>query len=102
MASASADHAVHHNNDVDYVIRYRFGDAGKISRSSKMVDRHCRRRWKLTITDSSEAGKQLELLLRTLVEIGLQTEVRQGDESTLLVFVRATKKSVKRGVYHSR
>ncbi|BCR90548.1 anoctamin family protein [Aspergillus chevalieri] len=79
MASASADHAVHHNNDVDYVIRYRFGDA-----------------------DTSEAGKQLELLLRTLVEIGLQTEVRQGDESTLLVFVRATKKSVKRGVYHSR
>lgn len=54
------------------------------------------------ITDASESGKQLELLLRTLVEIGLQTEVRQGDESTLLVFVRATKKSVKRGVYHSR
>lgn len=102
MASASADHAVHHNNDVDYVIRYRFGGAGKIQQSQEMPGRKTGIWWILTTTDASEAGKQLELLLRTLSEVGLQTEVRQGDESTLLVFVRATKKSVKRGVYHSR
>lgn len=56
----------------------------------------------LTMADGSQAAQKLELLLRTLSEVGLQTEVRQGDESTLLVFARATKKSVQRAVYQSR
>lgn len=29
MAAVPSDHAVHQNNDVDYVIRYRFGDSGQ-------------------------------------------------------------------------
>ena len=56
----------------------------------------------LIIADGSQAAQQLESLLHKLAEIGLQTEVRQGDESTLLVFARATKKSLKRAVYQSR
>lgn len=43
------------------------------------------------------------MLLLELSEVGLQTEVRQGDESSLLIFVRAASKSkLKRAVYQSR
>lgn len=56
----------------------------------------------LIIADGSQAAQQLESLLHKLAEIGLQTEVRQGDESTLLIFARATKQSLKRAVYQSR
>lgn len=49
-----------------------------------------------------QSAQRLELLLRMLNEAGLQTEVRHGDESTLLVFARATKSSLKRAVYQSR
>lgn len=52
--------------------------------------------------DQSQASEQLEKLLRALTEVGLQAEVRQGDESSLLVFVRATEKRLKRAVYRSR
>ncbi|KAB8076527.1 plasma membrane stress response protein [Aspergillus leporis] len=42
-------------------------------------------------------------MLRRLTEVGLQTEVREGDETSLLVFVRASRqKSLKRAVYQSR
>ncbi|OJJ33460.1 hypothetical protein ASPWEDRAFT_30534 [Aspergillus wentii DTO 134E9] len=77
MASASAKSAVEHNNHVDYVISYSF-------------------------QDGPQATEQLELLLRKLSEVGLQTEVRQGDESSLLVFIRASDKSLRRAVYRSR
>lgn len=52
--------------------------------------------------DQSQAIKELEKLLRTLASVGLQTEVRQGDETSLLIFVRATSKRLKRAVYRSR
>jgi hypothetical protein len=43
------------------------------------------------------------VLLLELSEVGLQTEVRQGDENSLFVFVRAaSKKKLKRAVYQSR
>lgn len=42
------------------------------------------------------------MLLRRLAEVGLQCEVRQGDETSLLVFVRSTKKSLKKALYQSR
>lgn len=53
-------------------------------------------------SEKSQAIEQLEKLLRLLAEVGLQAEVRQGDESTLLVFVRASNKHLKRAVYQSR
>jgi hypothetical protein len=46
--------------------------------------------------------QQLEKLLRALSDAGLQTEIRQGDESSLLIFVRASKKRLRRAVYRSR
>jgi hypothetical protein len=52
--------------------------------------------------DQPEAVEQLQKLLRTLAEVGLQTEVRQGDEASLLIFVRASKHQLKRAVYRSR
>lgn len=52
--------------------------------------------------DQPEAIEQLQKLLRTLAEVGLQTEVRQGDEASLLIFVRASKNQLKRAVYRSR
>ncbi|KAE8380103.1 calcium-activated chloride channel-domain-containing protein [Aspergillus bertholletiae] len=80
MASQPHQKEVPHNNHVDYVIRFSFND-----------------------TDADKASQQLELLLRRLSEVGLQTEVREGDESSVLVFVRASrKKNLQRAVYQSR
>ncbi|KAE8354375.1 calcium-activated chloride channel-domain-containing protein [Aspergillus coremiiformis] len=80
MASHPPKKEVPHNNHVDYVIRYSFVD-----------------------THTDQACQQLELLLRRLSEVGLQTEVREGDESSVLVFVRASRKErLKRAVYQSR
>jgi hypothetical protein len=80
MAPTELQKAVDRNNHVDYVIRYSFAQ-----------------------TDSKDADNELELLLRRLHEVGLQSEVREGDESSILVFVRASrKKSLKRAVYQSR
>ncbi|KAF9894460.1 hypothetical protein FE257_007963 [Aspergillus nanangensis] len=68
------------NNHVDYVIRYSFAD-----------------------TDTQKAIDQLERLLRRLHEVGLQSEVREADESSLFVFVRASNtKSLRHAVYQSR
>ncbi|RAK76549.1 anoctamin family protein [Aspergillus fijiensis CBS 313.89] len=80
MASTTPRDPVHNNHYVDYVIRYNFGD-----------------------NDIVQTTEQLERLLHKLFEVGLQTEVRQGDETSLLVFVRAArKKSLQRAVYQSR
>jgi anoctamin-10 len=54
------------------------------------------------IPDQSQAIAQLEKLLQTLAQVGLQAEVRQGDELSLLVFVRASEKRLKHAVYRSR
>ncbi|THC99169.1 hypothetical protein EYZ11_001344 [Aspergillus tanneri] len=68
------------NNDVDYVIQFSFGDI-----------------------NSDQAISKLELLLRRLSEVGLQTELREGDEFSLLVFVRlSSKRRLKHAVYQSR
>ncbi|PKY05745.1 DUF590-domain-containing protein [Aspergillus campestris IBT 28561] len=78
--ATSAQISAENNNHVDYVIQYSFAD-----------------------TDISQASQQFELLLRSLSEVGLQSEVRQGDEESLLVFVRAAKKHrLKRAIYQSR
>lgn len=52
--------------------------------------------------DISHATRQLVRLLRTLGELGFQTEVRHGDKSSLLVFVRAPEESLHRAVHTSR
>ncbi|KAJ6164048.1 hypothetical protein N7470_002720 [Penicillium chermesinum] len=79
MATTSEAHALGYNLEVDFVIRYGFGGS-----------------------DKADAIEQLEKLLRALAGIGLQTEIRQGDESSLLIFVRASSKQLNRAVYRSR
>ena len=59
-------------------------------------------RGQANIPDQSQAIAQLEKLLESLAQVGLQAEVRQGDESSLLVFVRASETRLKRAVYRSR
>jgi hypothetical protein len=57
----------------------------------------------LTRSDLSRSSEELELLLRKLWEVGLQAEVRPGEDSNLLVFVRASrKKSLQHAIYQSR
>ncbi|KAL2832579.1 calcium-activated chloride channel-domain-containing protein [Aspergillus cavernicola] len=80
MTSSPAPSGSHHNFYADYVIQYSYADA-----------------------DPSNASDELELLLRKLWEVGLQAEVRPGEDSNLLVFVRASRnKSLQRAIYQSR
>ncbi|KAJ5999626.1 Acyl-CoA N-acyltransferase [Penicillium waksmanii] len=79
MATNSEANALGYNLQVDYVVCYSFANVGR-----------------------SQAVQQLEKLLRALSDAGLQTEIRQGDESSLLIFVRASKKRLRRAVYRSR
>ncbi|KAL4799225.1 calcium-activated chloride channel-domain-containing protein [Aspergillus venezuelensis] len=80
MASSAAAGGSHQNFYADYVIQYSYAS-----------------------TDPSRASEELELLLRKLWEVGLQAEVRPGEDSNLLVFVRASrKKSLQRAIYQSR
>jgi hypothetical protein len=51
----------------------------------------------------SEAAEQFKKLIRALANAGLQTEVRNGDGSSLLVFVRAADEKIFADVvYRSR
>lgn len=59
-------------------------------------------RHELTALDCTQATEQLERLLRNLAEIGLEVEVRPGDAWSLLIFIRAHRKSLGRAVYQSR
>ncbi|KAJ5301606.1 hypothetical protein N7508_006469 [Penicillium antarcticum] len=77
--TATTENSQEVNLHVDYVIHYSFGD-----------------------TDKPQAIEQLEKLLQSLAQVGLQAEVRQGDEVSLLVFVKASEKRLKRAVYRSR
>lgn len=80
MASPAAKSGSHHSFHVDYVIQYSYANR-----------------------DPSKASQELELLLRKLWEVGLQTEVRPGEDSNLLIFVRASKKKrLRRALYQSR
>ena len=45
-------------------------------------------------TAKSEAVTQFKKLIRALANVGLQTEVRHGDETSLLVFVKAADEKI--------
>lgn len=86
------------NFGVDYVISYRFADIGAIS------DSQLKHRSVLTIiTGKSAALADFEKLVQALARLGLITEVRNGANCSLLVFVKAEEaKSLKNEVYKSR
>ncbi|TVY84096.1 Uncharacterized protein LSUE1_G001428 [Lachnellula suecica] len=72
--------ALHTNFDVDYVVDYRFGTTGK-----------------------AEAEAQFVKLVQALNDVGLATEVRNGDNSSVLIFVKiASDRHLKAEVYRSR
>ncbi|KAL8701991.1 MAG: hypothetical protein Q9224_000228 [Gallowayella concinna] len=72
--------ALHSNFDVDYVITYRFTD-----------------------TNNVDAQDGFSALMRALAGVGLATEVRNGDNCSLLVFIRVgSEKRFAHEVYRSR
>jgi hypothetical protein len=52
--------------------------------------------------DRQEAKEQLNSLLQTLAGVGFLTEVRPGDRSSLLIFIRAPHKSLLRATHTTR
>lgn len=53
--------------------------------------------------DRSKAISSFQNLIRSLADVGLDTEVRHGEDSTLLVFVKAAdQKTFGEVVYRSR
>ncbi|KAL8790484.1 MAG: hypothetical protein Q9213_000636 [Squamulea squamosa] len=72
--------ALHSNFDVDYVISYRFTD-----------------------TNNTEAQDGFSALMQALARVGLATEVRNGDNCSLLVFVKVgSNKRFAHEVYRTR
>lgn len=95
---ASHHNALHDNFDVDYVITYRFADTGK---SRNPLARLCLTR--STITAKAEASKSFQDLVQALARVGLAIEVRNGENCSLLVFVKvASDERLNNAVYRSR
>ncbi|RFU33654.1 hypothetical protein B7463_g2703, partial [Scytalidium lignicola] len=70
------------NFDVDYVINFQFG---------------------LKESEQAEAEAQFTTLIQALSNVGLNTEVRNGDKGSLLIFVRVASEShIRAEVYRSR
>ncbi|KAI9820350.1 MAG: hypothetical protein M1827_005972 [Pycnora praestabilis] len=77
---AAKGNSLHANFDVDYVISYRFTD-----------------------TDKQKAAAGFERLIRALANVGLATEVRNGDNCSVLVFIKvASDRHLAGAVYRSR
>ncbi|KAK4697776.1 anoctamin-10, partial [Lecanoromycetidae sp. Uapishka_2] len=77
---APPTNALHANFDVDYVITYRFHD-----------------------TTKEEASASFQNLVQALARVGLAVEVRNGENCSLLVFVKvATDERLNNAVYRSR
>lgn len=98
MAShQAADNALHSNFDVDYVISYRFTDIGMLLPFPFEPSPRQRS------ADKSEAIANFQKLIRALAGVGLETEVRNGDNCSVLVFVKAaSEKRFNNVVYRSR
>lgn len=94
MAAESRD-AQQGNYNVDYVIRYSFAEGG-------IQSPHISSKTDGKAVDPQHATQQLDKLLKKLAEAGFLTEVRPGDKSSLLVFLRTTEKSLQRATHTSR
>ena len=84
MAKEAAGNTLQANLDVDYVISYRFTTEGifeLLTRIKALVGSQT--------ADKSEAIAGFQKLIRTLASVGLETEVRNGDNNSVLVFVKA-------------
>lgn len=90
--------SLHDNFDVDYVITYRFADTGK---SRNPMASFCLTR--PTSTAKAEASRCFQDLVQTLARVGFAIEVRNGENCSLLVFVKvASDERLNNAVYRSR
>ena len=89
--------ALQSNLDVDYVISYRFAKTGAqhVNALKQLIaDR---------VTDKAKAAAQFEKLCYALANVGLQTEARNGDNHSVLLFARvASDEHLFGEVYRSR
>lgn len=90
--------ASHANLDVDYVITYRFTETSKAPFTVREAPVNS-----LTVLAQPEAQQGLERLLKALAQVGLAIEVRNGENCSLLIFVKvASDKRLSHEVYRSR
>lgn len=89
--------ALQSNLDVDYVISYRFAKTGmRHVNTPKHLNANC-------VADKTKAAAQFEKLCHALASVGLQTEARNGDNHSVLLFVRvASDEHLFGEVYRSR
>jgi len=93
----SAGNALHTNFNVDYVICYRFSGTGTDFCGSSATTAAN------TVTDIQESIANFQNLIRALAEVQLETQVRNGDNLSLLVFVKAgSEQRLSNAVYKSR
>ena len=91
--------ALHKNFEVDYVIVYRFPETGKFPPELC----HDPSANEGAAQDKTEARKGFEKLVQGLARVGLAIEVRNGQNLSLLVFVKtASDKRLNDAVYRSR
>ena len=89
--------ALHANFDVDYVIVYRFTDTSKIPIQLLWSF------YSFSYTAKNEANEHFARLIQALARAGLQIEVRNGDNCSLLVFIKpASDQILNKHVYRSR
>jgi anoctamin-10 len=93
------------NLDVDYVISYKYASSGivytfqaaPIESQQPMLTKAC------PVSDQTQAITQFESLIKALTAAGLDTEVRAGEDYSLLVFIREASPDHLNGeVYRSR
>ena len=83
------------NLDVDYVVSFRIDPKGRTDTYLCPLS--------LTTQDKDGSVSQFKQLIRALAGVGLTTEVRTGDETSLLVFIKAADEQVLSNVvYRSR
>ena len=89
---------LHDNFGVDYVITYRFADTSK---SPFPMAKFCLD--SLTLTAKAEASQSLEDLVKALARVGFAIEVRNGEDCSILVFVKlASDERLNNAIYRSR
>lgn len=81
-----------------YVIHYDFSEAGTRTKGDSI---------KMTRTansgiDMEQAMEEVQRLCNDVIEVGLQCEVRAGEDQSLLVFVRAPQELLNSEIHKSR
>lgn len=85
------------NNAVDYVLVYNFSSLGIYSPISLLLDPPPlldKAHQSFFYTDKETASTRFEKLITALSKVGIESEVRNGNEGTVLVLARASNEKV--------